>query len=247
MAHKYGKRGALAKQKMREAAAKKGSEIEGLKISAMGEQLKDFKARLQDFALKHKKEIQKDPIFRRDFQRMCDVVGVDALASQKGFWSQVFGVGDFYYKLGVSIVDVCLSTRARNGGIIPIEDLMTMLEDRSGYGKHKDLGKLSQDDLERAIKKLKILGKGFEIIVIGDRKLVQSVPTELNQDHAEIMKSVAANGCTSVERLRADVGWSEARAQKGLDQMLQEGMAWVDTQADNGAEYYLPGMHATAA
>jgi hypothetical protein len=195
----------------------------------------------------------------------------------------------------------------------------------SGYGKHKDLGKLSQDDLERAIKKLKILGKGFEIIVIGDRKLVQSVPTELNQDHAEIMKSVAANGCTSVARLRADVGWSEARAQKGLvrtfcvrvlliplislvlvgrgvhwqpgsgatgtalhtihdgrtlagvptiglsrasirmlplaipcltvvatrwglqDQMLQEGMAWVDTQADNGAEYYLPGMHATAA
>jgi hypothetical protein len=49
---------------LQEAAAKKGSEIEGLKISAMGEQLKDFKARLQDFALKHKKEIQKDPIFR---------------------------------------------------------------------------------------------------------------------------------------------------------------------------------------
>jgi hypothetical protein len=53
-----------------------------------------------------------------DFQRMCEVVGVDALASQKGFWSQVFGVGDFYYKLGVTIVDVCLSTRGKNGGIM---------------------------------------------------------------------------------------------------------------------------------
>jgi hypothetical protein len=67
-----------------------------------------------------------------DFQRMCDVVGVDALASQKGFWSEMFGVGDFYYKLGVSIVDVCLSTRGKNGGIMPIEDLLARVEERSG-------------------------------------------------------------------------------------------------------------------
>jgi hypothetical protein len=67
-----------------------------------------------------------------DFQRMCDVVGVDALASQKGFWSEMFGVGDFYYKLGVSIVDVCLSTRGTNGGIMPIEDLLARVEERSG-------------------------------------------------------------------------------------------------------------------
>jgi hypothetical protein len=63
---------------------------------------------------------------------MCDVVGVDALASQKGFWSEMFGVGDFYYKLGVSIVDVCLSTRGKNGGIMPIEDLLARVEERSG-------------------------------------------------------------------------------------------------------------------
>eukprot|EP00035_Acanthoeca_spectabilis_P039327 m.61200 g.61200 ORF g.61200 m.61200 type:complete len:293 (+) comp9546_c0_seq2:2527-3405(+) len=246
MAHKYGKRGALAKQKKLEAAARKGSEIEGLKIQAMGEQLKEFKARLQDFALKHKKAIQKDPEFRRDFQRMCDVVGVDALASQKGFWSQVFGVGDFYYKLGVSIVDICLSTRARNGGIMPIEDLMVMLQDRSGYGKHKDLSSLSQDDVERAIKKLKILGKGFEIILVGKRKLVQSVPTELNQDHTEIMNSVSVNGCTSAEKLHMELGWTQTRGQKGLDQMIQEGMAWVDSKTESGTpEYYLPGVHTT--
>jgi hypothetical protein len=63
---------------------------------------------------------------------MCDVVGVDALASQKGFWSEMFGVGDFYYKLGVSIVDVCLSTRGKNGGIMPIEYLLARVEERSG-------------------------------------------------------------------------------------------------------------------
>eukprot|EP00036_Acanthoecidae_sp_10tr_P018006 CAMPEP_0206313160 /NCGR_PEP_ID=MMETSP0106_2-20121207/14362_1 /ASSEMBLY_ACC=CAM_ASM_000206 /TAXON_ID=81532 /ORGANISM="Acanthoeca-like sp., Strain 10tr" /LENGTH=222 /DNA_ID=CAMNT_0053744483 /DNA_START=18 /DNA_END=683 /DNA_ORIENTATION=- len=209
----------------------------------MGAQLGDFKSNLQDFALKHKKAIAKDPEFRRDFQRMCDVVGVDALASQKGFWSQVFGVGDFYYKLGVSIVDICLSTRPHNGGIIPIADLMRLLEERSGYGRHKDLGKLSEDDVERSIKTLKSLGKGFEIILVGDRKLVQSVPTELNQDHADIMGSVAVAGSTSAHRLQHERGWSLTRAQKGLDQMMQEGMAWVDLKTETGEpEYYLPGI-----
>lgn len=86
----------------------------------------------------------------------------------------------------------------------------------SGYGKHKDLSSLSQDDVERAIKKLKILGKGFEIILVGKRKLVQSVPTELNQDHTEIMNSVSVNGCTSAEKLHMELGWTQTRGQKGL-------------------------------
>lgn len=64
---------------------------------------------------KHSKVVGKDPEFRRDFQRMCDVVGVDALASKKGFWSGLFNMGDFYFKLGVQIVDICLATRPRNG------------------------------------------------------------------------------------------------------------------------------------
>lgn len=31
-----------------------------------------------------------------------------------------------------------------------------------------------------------VLGKGFEIINTGKEKLVQSVPTELNQDHTKV-------------------------------------------------------------
>jgi len=29
--------------------------------------------------------------------------GVDPLASNKGFWAQVLGVGDFYYELAVQV------------------------------------------------------------------------------------------------------------------------------------------------
>ena len=34
---------------------------------------------------------------------MCQQIGVDPLSSNKGFWVNVLGVGDFYYELAVSL------------------------------------------------------------------------------------------------------------------------------------------------
>eukprot|EP00061_Rhincodon_typus_P009944 g33833.t1 len=38
------------------------------------------------------------------------------VSSGKGFWSEMLGVGDFYYELGVQIIEVCLALKHRNGG-----------------------------------------------------------------------------------------------------------------------------------
>jgi hypothetical protein len=37
---------------------------------------------------------------------MCKSVGVDPLSSNKGFWVDILGVGDFYYELAVSVVKI---------------------------------------------------------------------------------------------------------------------------------------------
>ena len=37
-------------------------------------------------------------------------------SASKGFWAEMLGVGDFYYELGVQIIEVCLATSHRNGG-----------------------------------------------------------------------------------------------------------------------------------
>lgn len=37
-------------------------------------------------------------------------------------------------------------------------------------------------------KKFQVLGSGFEVISVGKKKLVRSVPTELNKDHNEILE-----------------------------------------------------------
>ena len=39
-----------------------------------------------------------------------------SFAAGKGFWSEVLGIGDFYYEVGVQIIEVCLATSHRNGG-----------------------------------------------------------------------------------------------------------------------------------
>lgn len=40
------------------------------------------------------------------------------LKAGKGFWSEMLGVGDFYYELGVQIIEVCLALKHRNGGVL---------------------------------------------------------------------------------------------------------------------------------
>lgn len=39
-----------------------------------------------------------------------------SFSASKGFWAEMLGVGDFYYELGVQIIEVCLATSHRNGG-----------------------------------------------------------------------------------------------------------------------------------
>jgi len=70
----------------------------------MTKQLAEFKTSLEEFAVKHKKDISKNPVFRSQFLKMCKQIGVDPLSSNKGFWVDVLGVGDFYYELAVSMV-----------------------------------------------------------------------------------------------------------------------------------------------
>lgn len=43
-------------------------------------QLEDFKKNLEEFALKHKKEINNNPVFRNEFLKMCKEIGVDPLS-----------------------------------------------------------------------------------------------------------------------------------------------------------------------
>ena len=67
----------------------KATEISDNELSQLNRQMETFKKNLEEFAFKHKDEIKKDAQFRKQFQDMCANIGVDPLASSKGFWSEM--------------------------------------------------------------------------------------------------------------------------------------------------------------
>ncbi|KAF0924378.1 hypothetical protein E2562_010054 [Oryza meyeriana var. granulata] len=214
-----------------------GENVAKVRTDVMKEQLATFRTQLEEFARKHKNDIRKNPLFRQQFHEMCAKVGVDPLASNKGAWAELLGIGDFYYELGVQIVDICIATRSTNGGLIDLLDLRKLLCQK----RKADLGSLTADDCLRAISKLKVLGSGFEVISVGKKKLVRSVPTELNKDHNGILELAQAEGFVTVEQVERKFSWSTGRAIDVLETLLKEGLAMIDDgHRDGKRRYWFP-------
>lgn len=236
--------GAIQKQKLEQERYKdKGSEIQENQFEQMTKQLEIFRVNLEEFATKHKNEIRKNAQFRKQFQDMCASIGVDPLASGKGFWS-VLGIGDFYYELAVQIVEVCLATNYKNGGLISLDELRTKLIGARGKGKQHQ--EISKDDLLCAARKLKILGSGFTVVPVGKgRYMVQSVPGELSMDHTAVLQVAnSTQSCVSISVLKNQLKWEEDRCQKALDHMVSQGLAWIDLQNPVEKCYYFPSLFA---
>ncbi len=70
-----------------------------------------------------------------------------------------------------------------NLGLISFDELRRRVLATSGKTRQD----VTEDDLARAIKKLRVLGGGFAVIPVGKHRLVQSVPGELNMDHTAVL------------------------------------------------------------
>ena len=129
--------GAIQKQKIdQERFRDKGTELQDATFDQMAKQMEVFRTNLETLAAKHRNEIKRDPNFRKQFQEMCASIGVDPLASSKGFWSELLGVGDFYYELSVQVVEVCMATSHLNGGLITLKELRQRLVKARGKAQH---------------------------------------------------------------------------------------------------------------
>ncbi|KAF9216850.1 ESCRT-II subunit protein snf8 [Podila verticillata] len=235
-----------------------GQSISDSQMEQLQSQLDTFRANLETFARLHRKDIQKDPVFRMHFQKMCGNIGVDPLASSKGYWGELLGVGDFYYELGIQIIDVCLSTRALNGGLMELSEVKRRVERMRGVRDNKAPAKsgnskwasmiketgmeVTEDDVLRSIKTLAPLGSGFQVFEIGNKKMVSSVPRELNKDQSIILGLVQqTNGHVNATVIGNKLGWEGGRIKTALDTLLEDSLMWIDMQAEPH-EYWVPGF-----
>lgn len=210
-------------------------------IDELTTQLAVFQAQLSQFSRTHAKDIRNNPAFRAEFARMCTAIGVNPLASsshRKGsFWAELLGpsVNDFYFELAVRVVEVCRQTRRTNGGLVAVTEVRDRLCGAGSAGADD----VSEDDILRAVQALKPLGEGFAVVEVGRRKMIRSVPKELNKDQSRVLEAIEVAGFVTSSMLRVNYEWDRARVQTVVEDLLADSLVWVDEQAEE-KEYWAP-------
>merc|ERR1712183_64686 len=240
--------GAIQQRKVdSEKFKEKGNELAETQLKQLSSQLEQFQTNLENFAKEHKQEIRRDPEFRKRFQEMCASIGVDPLASGKGFWSNMLDIGDFYYELGVQIVEVCMASQHKTGGLLELGQLRQKLISSRGRSQHHQ--DITLDDLLRATKKLKILGTGFTVIPLNSgRYLVQSVPGEMSLDQVSVLDQAEKyRGLVTENILQENLHWDTQRSGLVLERMVGSGQLWVDSQGQGGQpDYWVPSIFCSS-
>ena len=239
-----------------------GATLRTRNAQSLETQLSVFQSLVHNFALTHSKDIRANPAFRAEFARMCTALNIDFLASSYhretgsktaggtrsgkaggegvSIWASLLGgsVHDFYFNLGVTIVDVCRSTRAENGGLISLADLKSHISRGRAIGSAMTV---SDADVEQAVRALEPLGSGFHIVTIGNRSLIRSVPKELNTDQSTVLEAVQVLGYVTVSMLRANLRWGRERAVACVEDLMADSLVWVDALAGED-EYWSPAF-----
>ncbi|KAK1911435.1 hypothetical protein P3342_012736 [Pyrenophora teres f. teres] len=158
----------------------------------------------------------------------------------ESIWTQLLGgsVNDFYFNLGVLIVEECRATRAENGGLISVSDLQSRISKSTRIGGSMEV---SDDDIKRAVDSLAPLGSCFSIMTIGHRSLIRSVPKELNTDQSTVLEAIQVLGYVTVSMLQLNLGWERPRAHAVVEDLMADSLVWVDTQAGEN-EYWSPAF-----
>ncbi|GAA6009349.1 hypothetical protein JCM11491_004283 [Sporobolomyces phaffii] len=231
--------------------------------AALSDQLATFQAALATFSTRHRAKILSSPEFRTHFSHLCAELGVDPLGGgAKGVWDKL-GVTDWYYALGVQIVDVCLQKRDRAGGLVALDEVMrdvaklrSIPQPRKRTTTTTTTSDISESDVQRAIEALGPLGCGYEVIKVGGKKVVRCAPGGLDKDSLVVVEAAAdtARGAITRDELQAftaakDPGgqpWTMDRVEHAIEKaLMDDGMVWLDEQTDGVTvkrEYWSPAL-----
>ncbi len=207
-----------------------GRQLEDTKLSHVSELIQTFSASLTAFAEKHRHQINSDPQFRMQFHKMCNSIGVDPLASNKSYWSDLLGFGNFYFELGVVIIQASMSLKAKNGGMSSIDEILRYIKSSTSIGKKNEI---TEDDVLRAVEKLGILGNGIRVVTVKGAKYLVTVPMELNNDHEDLFALAQDGGFISESEAIHSLGWTKPRFDTIIQKLLREGFVWLDLHEGN--------------
>lgn len=236
------------------------SDLLETQMAVLQANMSTFQSSLSNFSTRHRQKILSSPQFRQHFSQLCAELGVDPLGGgAKGLWDKM-GVGDWYYALGVQVVDVCLAARERGGGLVALDEVIhkvTILRNGGSTSKQNPANEISESDVRRAIEALEPLGCGYALLVVAGRKVVQCYPGGLDRDSLVVVEAAGTTGRGAVTqdeiylftRKGGDsAGWTMDRVDRAVEKaIMDDGMVWVDEQRGGrgvvaGKEYWVPAL-----
>lgn len=223
--------------------------ISAAQLSSLESSLATFQSALRHFAAVHRKRITSDPLFRSHFSRMCAELSVDPLAGGGGKAWAWLGVGEWTTALAVQVVDVCVSTRDKNGGVIDMRALCDGV-----MRLRQDGQRISHDDVAHALTALRPLGCGYDTLSLShDVTLVRSVPQALDADSLLVLQCATATATQHTHvtashfatYAAAQRHWPRSRADAALHKAaVEDGLVWEDAQAPTEPEYWIASLVA---
>lgn len=236
-----------------------GASLAEQQTASLSAQLATFQQALSRFSSLHRQQILSSPSFRTHFSQLCHELGVDPLGGgAKGLWDKI-GVGDWYYALGVQVVDVCLAKRERGGGLVALDEVLhgvERLRHPTGGGGSASTD-VTEQDIHRAIEALEPLGCGYAILTIGAgapgaKKVVRCSPGGLDRDSLVVVEAASTTGRGAVTREELQQQragqWELDRVDRALEKaLMDDGTVWLDEHlvGAHGAvrrDYYAPGL-----
>jgi ESCRT-II complex subunit VPS22 len=154
-------------------------------------------------------------------------------------------LGEWQYELAVQVVDVCVSTKEGNGGMIAMPDLIARVERLRTGGRADSSGvEVTEEDILRSLDLLRPLAAGYTTHSIAGTTFVRSVPKELDTDQSFLLVLASDAGGRLTERgVMQTAGWSDVRARTALDDcVMRDGLGWVDEQGEERSVWLIASV-----
>ncbi|MHA1110629.1 MAG: hypothetical protein ACTSRE_05970 [Promethearchaeota archaeon] len=231
------------KMELAELKKKKFAEYQLKELENKAKIQKMTKARLTDIARKHGVLIALDDTLKEDVEQLKKEYNIkESNIIREMLDENDVMPGEIHHivheKLGMLAYQRVMFQKEETGGLLLLTDVFDIVN--TGILS----GRITIDDVKKAVT---ILKKKKVIPLIKnldeDVMLISFFPVQHTQDQSEILKyAQSKKGTCSLAEVRAELGWSEVRALRALENLEHTGIAKTDESFRTGKRWYFPSL-----